>query len=159
MIHKKTILVETELVDDHWTTGTVAAIDQAGFLASCLQSEIHLLSGSGLPPETSEESPALLERLHKETASALEKVGVGMTSAFIHEASSDCPAGQPAPLSFVFLSLPDLIDDTQADHRSQVLAECRNDLWLAAPQAFDPEIPCVAVYDDLTSNGELTLRA
>ncbi len=168
MVSRNFILVEPQLAGNNWTPGTAAAIDQAGMLASSSQAAVHLLTADDVSPtEASPDASSVqrpeshsphLQELHSATASALQKIGVEMTSALIR-GKSKCPAGQPAPITFAFLSLPDLLAEENIDHRSQVLEECRNDLWLASPGAFDKDIPCLVVYDDFTADGEQALRA
>jgi|GEM_PF-6773935 len=155
MVSRKTILVEAHVSGSGWTPGTAAAIHQAGLLASSSQAAVHLMTTE----EEDDSTPSPIRSLHEETASAFENLGVEMTSPVLAGGKSRGAGGQPAPLSFAFLSLPDLINQPDCTHRNQILEECRNDVWLAAPQAFDSDIPCLVVYDDLSFHGEQALRA
>ncbi len=169
MVSRNTILVEAQIDGTQWTPGTLAAIDQAGLVASCSQAAVYLFTGFD-PRSVADESTAAanerdwpsdfeVQKLHSETATTLRQRGVEMMSDLIQNEKNGGASAQPAPLSFAFISLPDLLSDDDPTRLAQVLDGCRHDLWMAVPQAFDKDIPCFVVYDDLSANGDQALRA
>lgn len=167
MTNKKTILIQSALNGAGWTEGTRAAIEQGGMLASHSQSSVYLvtiLNSDFAPlPEDVEEIPseyAPVQTLHSATESELAGYGVKLNAAVIHESNPAVmiPPGQPAPIEVVVLGIPDLLTGADEDQITELFETSRNDLWLATPDAFDKDILCFVVYDNLEPVGEHALR-
>ncbi|WP_437193197.1 universal stress protein [Planctomicrobium sp. SH527] len=167
MAKKKTILIQSAMNGSGWTEGTRAAIEQGGLLASHSLSSVYLvtmLNSDFAPlPEDVEEIPSEyspVQDLHSAIESELADLGVKLSAAVIHESNPAVmvPPGQPAPIEVVVLGIPDLLRVQKEDQVADLFETSRNDLWLATPDAFNKEIPCFVVYDDLEPVGEQALR-
>ncbi|SFJ18781.1 universal stress protein [Planctomicrobium piriforme] len=170
MTASRTILVQANIAGEPptWTSGSIAAIDQAGQLAARDRLQLHLLTSlDDGPVETaalleSNENPLAvhqgIQKLHADVAAQFMNQQVEVNSHLLHDSSPSAFVQhvQDHRPRVVFLGADG--ENFEPTKIEEILERSRSDVWMAVPDAFDRDVLCLVVVDDLSDSGQRALR-